>query len=227
MKQWSNDPVKRAVCAALMLCLLCSLTGCKKKALPQPKLPLSEAAVNAALEKTGLPGAIAADETQSIAPKHTLYVVRDPDNEMFVAGISSGDEGGERCLFASFTSDPDIPAELPFTWADWKEHIVFATLLFGGFADEEEVYRAFAGQTAPAEEETFEWDAQLPAAYCRVRYRLRPTRIIHTFPEPIIERYAYLVNVRIYESKALYDQQEQAAEAARKAYGNSSSEPTN
>lgn len=192
--------MKRSIFVFLVVCLLCSLAGCQKSTMPQPDFPLEEDVITDALEQTGLPGVISESETFSSIEGHIAYVLRDPmetygdtDNTMLIAGISSAITEGERFLSMIFLSAPDEPATLPFEWEDWKRQIVFTTLLFGGFNDEEEVYRAFFDKKIPEGEDRFEWDAQLPNGYCRVSYNFNTIR-----EQP------YTVRITIYESKSLY-----------------------
>jgi hypothetical protein len=187
--------------AVLAFGIICSLAGCQKSSMPQPDFPLEEDVIMTALEQTGLPGVISESETFSSIEGHIAYVLRDPtetygdtENEVVTASISSALTEGERFLGMIFLSAPDEPATLPFAWEDWKQQIVFTTLLFGGFEDEEEVYRAFSDKKTPEGEERFEWDAQLPAGYCRVSYSF------NTFREQ-----SYTVRITIYESKSLYE----------------------
>lgn len=191
----------RSIFVFLVVCLLCSLSGCQKSTMPQPDFPLEEDVITDALEQTGLQGIISESETFSSIEGHIAYALRDPaktyadtENKVLIAGISSAITEGERVLFVTFLSAPDEPATLPFVWKDWKQQIVFTTLLFGGFADEEEVYRAFSDKKIPEGEDRFEWDAQLPNGYCRVSYNFNT-----------ILAQPYTVRITIYESKSLYE----------------------
>jgi len=224
--------VKRLIFAFLAVGLLCSLAGCQKSippqpdvpseevastgamdqaGLPRPDFPLEEDVILTALEQTGLPGVISESETHSNLEGHMAYVLRDStktyadsDNKVLIAVISSAITKGERFLAVIFRSVPDEPATLPFVWEDWKQQIVFTTLLFGGFDDEEAVYRAFSGTETPEDEESFEWEAQLLGGYCTVSYQLNDSEVTHSFPEPIVDRAAYTVDITIYQSKLLY-----------------------
>ena len=226
--------MKRSIFVFLAVCLLCSLAGCQKSTMPQPDFPLEENVITDALEQTGLPGVISESETFSSIEGHIVYVLRDPaktyadtENKVLIAGISSAITEGERFLFVTFLSAPDEPATLPFVWKDWKQQIVFATLLFGGFADEEEVYRAFSNKETPESKESFEWEAQLPGGYCTVRYRLNASEITHSFPEPIVNRASYMVNVTIYESKSLYQKLQEKMKESKEQLESSPTEMPN
>ncbi len=191
--------MKRLICVILAVGSLCSLAGCQNGRLPRPDFPLEEEVVIAALEHTGLPGVISEDETYSNAEKHIAYALRDPtktyddtESKVLTLAISSAITKGERFLAVSFPSSPGEAARLPFVWEDWKQQIIFATLLYGGFEDEEELYRAFSNKDIPESEESYEWDAQIPGAYCRVSYSFKSN----------LARF----DVIIYESKSLYQE---------------------
>lgn len=219
--------MKRVICTFLAFGVLFSLAGCQKNALPRPDFPLEEDTILAALEQAGLPGVISESETRSYVEGQMAYTLRDPaktygdtENKVMVAGISSAITEGERFLSMIFSSAPGEPAAFPFAWEDWEKQIVFTTLLFGGFADEEAVYRAFSGKKTPEDEESFEWKAQLPGGYCTVSYRvndyLKATEVHNSSSEPIENIASYIVRVTIYESKALYQRMYQEMMEVRK-----------
>lgn len=195
--------MKRFISTFLAFSLLCALAGCQRNALPQPDFPLTENTITDALEKTGLPGVISESETYSSVEGHIAYTLRDPtetyedtENKVLIAGISSAITEGERFLGMIFLSAPDKPVSLPFAWEDWKQQIVFTTLLFGSFEDTEQVYRAFSNKRVPDDEEKFKWDVQLPGGYCTVSYSFNSNL-----------RSSYTVFINIYESKSLYEKQ--------------------
>lgn len=203
--------MKRWVCFFLVFGSLFSVAGCQKNALPQPSFPLEADAANAALEQTGLPWVISEPETQSFMEGHIAYTLRDPvetyagtENKLVNANLSSARVEGERFLSAIFPSPSAEPGTLPVAWEDWKRQIVFATLLFGGFADEEEVYRAFSGQEPPAGEEPLEWDATLPGGYCRASYQVRNTQATSSSLGNTILKQSVLMRLDLYTSESLY-----------------------
>lgn len=120
----------------------------------------------------------------------------DPSTRLLIAGITSATIEGERVLITVF-DQIDVADQM--SWEDWKQQIVFATLLYGGFEDEEQVYQAFADKELPYGENVFQgWDAQLPEGYCTVTYRT-----ISESSNPKQKRHA-LMGVNIYESQELY-----------------------
>ncbi|MDO4275989.1 MAG: hypothetical protein Q4D16_20155 [Eubacteriales bacterium] len=206
-----------------MLGMLCFVSGCKKDVLPQPTFPLDEEVVNAALEKSGLPGILSESETASWAEGQMVHAVRsltitysdtisaeeanaNPITRLLIASIVSNSSEiteGKRMLFIRF-GQIDVPDQM--TWEDWKQQIVFATLLYGGFEDEEQVYQAFADKELPClhGESSFQaWDAQLPGGYCIVNYR-----ISNETSKPVAKQEASM-GVYIYESKELYQRIQQ------------------
>lgn len=211
-----GDNIKRLIFIFLAvgaLGMLCFVSTYKKDVLTQPTFPLDEEVITVALEKSRLPGILSKSETTSSAEGQSMHVVRsptitysdiigaeeaysNPSTRLLIAAVSSVATGDERVLITVF-DQIDVPDQM--AWEDWKQQIVFATLLYGGFEDEEQVYQAFAGKELPSGENLFErWDAQLPGGYCTVTYRTskatnHPTRKQHAS-----------MGVNIYESQALY-----------------------
>ena len=170
--------MKRLIYVFLAVCVLgvlFSLTGPKKDERFQTTFPLEEEVITATLEKVGLPGVISESETDSYRKGHIQYVVRSPtetydgtDNSAFFAYISSAKDKGERVLYTIF--DQSVDSE-QIVWEDWKQQIVFATLLYGGFENEEEVYQAFLEKEVPEGKEFFGKAVELPGGYSRMSYR--------------------------------------------------------
>lgn len=217
--------MKRLIYILLTLGALCSLAGCQETGLSRPDFPLEEQVVNAALEQSGLPGAISKDETQSYAEWHTIYTLRDEDQVLPIAIISSSLREGERLFQIDFISPP-LSAGPAFAWEDWKQQLVFSTLLYGGFADAEQVYRAFSeqevseGKLPPYEDrelaeiiaERYKWDASLPTGYCRIDYELFNSIENGIENDPLDARVVAQsprMHITMYESKAHYEKEQQ------------------
>ncbi len=203
--------MKRLIYLFLAVCvlgiLLYSLTDCKKDERFQTAFPLEKEVITATLEKSGLPGIISESETTSYTEGHILYVVRSPtetydgtSNSVFLAGISSMNYEGERMLSTTF--DQRVVSD-QIEWEDWKQQIVFATLLYGGFENEEDVYRAFLEKELPDGKTSFGWDAHLSGGYCTVSYSSRSHTTYNEDNFPIRKQSAFL-RVNIYESYELY-----------------------
>ena len=185
---------------ACMLAAICLLSGCKKDVHFQTSFPLEEDAIVSALEKTGLQGKISDSETESYADGHILYVVRsetetygDSDNGVMIASVSSAETSDGRKLYAAF----DWTNTDEFSWEDWKQQIAFATLLYGGFANEDDVYKVFCEKELP-DSSPFVWEEELSGAHCRITYLSRSQKMYDENLYEVHENSAVLT-VSIYE----------------------------
>ena len=165
------------------LAIFCILTGCQKSREFQTVFPLDAATVNETLTKAGLPGSVREDETYSQQEGHVSYTIRrapehpdEPEDGVFVASVSSVQLTDGRLLYTTFVQHRDSDQ---FQWADWKQQIVFAAMLYGGFADEEAVYQALSEQGDPADGE-YRWEAELPEGCCRVSYGAKDNKTYGT-----------------------------------------------
>ena len=126
-----------AVCVVLAGCC-----GCGRQGLPVPEFPLEADVVEAALERAGLPWTIAAEE--SWAEGHTVHTLHDPEGRMVAIVSSTGEPQGRmlRLSFLPSENDPyGVSVSLPAQ--DWEKAVILGTILYGGFAEEREVYTAF------------------------------------------------------------------------------------
>lgn len=189
--------------------ILCMLAGCQKSRAFQTVFPLDAATVNETLTKAGLPGRVSEDETYSQQEGHVSYTIRrapespdEPEDGVFVASISSVGLPEGRLLYTAFVQHMDADR---FQWADWKQQIVFAAMLYGGFADEEAVYRALSEQSDPADGGS-QWEVELPEGYCRVSYSAKGNK---TYDEDGFEVHTYTATLRVdvFETQALYESQ--------------------
>ena len=142
---------------ALSICLSI-LCACNKDALPVPDYPLDAATVEEAVQQWGLSCIIQEDEQiRDMRPEQTLYVLYSVENTNFmIAGISSGQQDGERALFISFApfySYTAIPAE------ECESAIVFATRLFGGFRSSHQVYDRFMREYGKVNTERVQYES--------------------------------------------------------------------
>ncbi len=189
------------------LAIFCILTGCQKSRKFQTVFPLDAATVNETLTKAGLPGSVREDETYSQQEGHVSYTIRrapehpdEPEDGVFVASVSSVQLTDGRLLYTTFVQHRDSDQ---FQWADWKQQIVFAAMLYGGFADEEAVYQALSEQGDPADGE-YRWEAELPEGCCRVSYGAKDNK---TYDEDGFEVHTYTATLRVdvFETRALYE----------------------
>ena len=189
------------------LAIFCILTGCQKSREFQTVFPLDAATVNETLTKAGLPGSVREDETYSQQEGHVSYTIRrapespdEPEDGVFVASVSSVQLTDGRLLYTAFVQHRDSDQ---FQWADWKQQIVFAAMLYGGFADEEAVYQALSEQGDPADGE-YRWEAELPEGCCRVSYGAKDNK---TYDADGFEVHTYTATLRVdvFETRALYE----------------------
>ena len=189
------------------LAIFCILTGCQKSREFQTVFPLDAATVNETLTKAGLPGSVREDETYSQQEGHVSYTIRrapehpdEPEDGVFVASVSSVQLTDGRLLYTTFVQHRDSDQ---FQWADWKQQIVFAAMLYGGFADEEAVYQALSEQGDPADGE-YRWEAELPEGCCRVSYGAKDNK---TYDADGFEVHTYTATLRVdvFETRALYE----------------------
>ena len=187
--------------------ILCMLTGCQKSRAFQTVFPLDAATVNETLTKAGLPGSVREDETYSQQEGHVSYTIRrapespdEPENGVFVASVSSVQLTDGRLLYTTFVQHRDSDE---FQWSDWKQQIVSAAMLYGGFADGEALYQAFAEQGVPSDGEN-QWEVELPEGYCRVSYGAKDNK---TYDEDGFEVHTYTATLRVdmFETRALYE----------------------
>ena len=189
------------------LAIFCILTGCQKSREFQTVFPLDAATVNETLTKAGLLGSVREDETYSQQEGHVSYTIRrapehpdEPEDGVFVASVSSVQLTDGRLLYTTFVQHRDSDQ---FQWADWKQQIVFAAMLYGCFADEEAVYQALSEQGDPADGE-YRWEAELPEGYCRVSYGAKDNK---TYDADGFEVHTYTATLRVdvFETRALYE----------------------
>lgn len=173
---------KKIMPVMLLLCILI-LTSCKADSStpsPEPKFPLEESTITAALNELSLDWAISVDETQMTrdANRETvLYSLRDPEKKLneeseytiLYAGISSGFVDGKRCLSVTLNPSALDLNEKPFAWEDWKKEIILATILYGGYEEKEEVYEALSRIDVPEGEEGYQCGVNFSNGYCTVK----------------------------------------------------------
>lgn len=188
-----------------VLVAICICGGCQKRVKFQTPFPLEESMVIAMLDEAGLPGKISEFETESYFDGHTVYVVRsetesygDDNIGIMVASVSSAITEDGRALNVDF----DRLNVEQFSWEDWESQIAFATLLYGGFDEEDIVYQAFCEKVLPATP-PYIWDVILPEGYCRISYRPRSFK---EYDEDGFEkkRQSAILRVSIFESFETY-----------------------
>lgn len=185
------------------------LTGCSANTerLAEPTFPLAQSDIQAVLDELSLPWIIIQEGTRHsfYDQEATMFSLRDiekklneeSENTILYAGISSGIERGSRELDVSLAAGSFGLAEKPFAWEDWKQEIILATILYGGFESREEVYRALARLDVPEDDRGFKQGVSLSNGYCVVtKSKSRPVSG------------DYVVWIHFYASEALYREAE-------------------
>lgn len=152
-----------------------------KEKMSKPEFPLDKDTILKTIGELGLPCVISEDESQESLSRenavYSNYILRDPERKYNVdngdavlyAGIISGMVDGNRYLSSVFDAKSLMRDEKPFAWEDWKQEIIFTSVLYGGFEDEEEVYWALSGLAVPDDDGVLKWGIQLSDGYCGVQ----------------------------------------------------------
>ncbi|MDC7290604.1 hypothetical protein NXH76_22705 [Blautia schinkii] len=189
-----------------------------KERLPEPEFPLSEDVIKDALDELGLDWVIPQDEIQQVSKENVegvIHVFRDPvktqyeysTSPLLYGGVSSGFVEGKRHLSISFDSRGYGLYGAPFAWEDWKQGIILGTMLYGGFEDKEEVYRALSELEVSDDDSIREWEVSLSKGYCWVH---RSSTDRNTSEE------GYYVWINFFESEEDYQKDKQKREEIRK-----------
>lgn len=195
--------MKKAIALIMCICILaalCLMSGCTKEESPQASCPVDEETILSALKKTGLQGKISESETESYKDGHILYVVRsetetydDPDNGVLVAGVSCAETEDGRMVSGTF----DRLNTEQFSWEDWKQQIAFAALVYGGFDNEDAIYKAFCEKELP-DSSPFVWEEELLGVRCSITYQPRSQKK-YDDNQYEVHKYAAILTVNIYE----------------------------
>lgn len=201
--------MRKHVLWLLLLGITLVLTGCKtaEEKPPEPQFPLGESAIQEVLDELSLPWVIIEEDTRNIFGNYeaSQYSLRDPEKKLndtsestiLYAGILSGTARGERELNVTLIAGSFGLAEKPFAWKDWKQEIIMATMLYGGFEHREEVYNALSRLDVPEDDSGFEEGVSFSNGYCVVtKGKSRPVSG------------DYVMWIHFYASEALYREAE-------------------
>lgn len=131
--------MRRAINIIVMLCTIAVLCcGCSKQQLPMPIYPLDMTTVETALAEVELPWTIINEEAWGEG--RILYELCNEENKG-IAFISSAEDDNTRALQLSFFSSTELYASLPVE--DWDKVVRLATIFYGGFENEGQVYDVF------------------------------------------------------------------------------------
>lgn len=212
-KRW----VKLLVCVLLAAAAISVLVFSQKKdPLPRPEFPLSEAALTAALEETGLAWSIEqADTFTSAADISISYSLNRPEsgkdyNTFFVNSFDSEEYGRRLQIFFVEPQNRLWTYETvnDARWEDWRDTLVLVARLYGGFEDAEEIYRTCSAVELPKDNQIL-WQGALTGGYFRMTTKspMKPDRF----------SLGNTVSFNVYESEAYYLKFAEKAEEAQKA----------
>lgn len=157
---------------------MCMLSGCKKQTLPVPEYPVDTASVAAALQEAQLAWKI--EEMEAWLDDQSVFALH--HDEELVASFVNGKKDGERVLNIAFSgSFANAHLRSP---EEWEKAFRFATHLYGGFENADQVYLQFASDfdtkntvSKNAErimggragyEEISRWQSEIDGVHCRV-----------------------------------------------------------
>lgn len=204
--------MKQTLCVLVALGVILSLSACQNA--EKSNFPLEADAVNAAIEQMALPWVLSESEDLSGTGDLIAHTI---NTEEGCKVIVSGSLYKREKIMTMYSVSEQVAEKPDFSWADWKRNIEFAAVLYGGFADQEELYLVLSLQEMPEFEElqvdgdalpggeSLHWVAKLPAGYCVVTWTRYAAIITHMFPAPVIEKWSSRLNVTIYETEKTYD----------------------
>ena len=226
-----RKPMKKHIILGLLIAGLLTLTACvenspytegpdsiPKESMAEPEFPLDKGTIMKTVDSLNLPCVISEDESEELLTRentvYSNYVLRDPERKyhedsldtILYGGIISGIVDGNRYMSTIFDAKSHMVNDKPFAWEDWKQEIIFITILYGGFEDEEEVYRALSKLEVPDDDKVLKWGVQLSNGYCGVQ---RSSNI-----QPADSR-GYTIWINFYETEELYLKMEQEKKEAQ------------
>lgn len=233
-----RKPMKKHIILGLLIAGLLTLTACvenspytegpdsiPKESMAEPEFPLDKGTIMKTVDSLNLPCIISEDESEELLTRentvYSNYVLRDPERKyhedsldtILYGGFISGIVDGNRYMSTIFDAKSHMVNDKPFAWEDWKQEIIFITILYGGFEDEEEVYRALSKLEVSDDDKVLKWGVQLSNGYCGVQRS--------SITQPADSR-GYTIWINFYETEELYLKMEQekkeAQEKVRKEY---------
>lgn len=189
--------------------------GCQKQeALPRAEFPLTEEAVESAVELSDLDWSIertdesVIEEPTQSTPRIT-YSLTLPDGkvdfaEVFVTSYQSERFGRFMEVIRHWNKDRIADFQGEFSWEDCRELLELSARLYGGFQSDDEIFKACSAAPLPTDERTL-WQGQLTGGYCLIE-AIRP---IQTWEEP---KGGGNIYVTIYETESAFEQMQEYRE---------------
>ena len=134
-----QNKIKKSFFIVILLCAtITAFYSYKNHSLPVPAFPLQRQVLEDALSKSGLVWEIAEEEV--VKDGHILYTLNNSQGQPS-AFVSSVESSGKRILQINFLTSKGSPSNIP--QKDWEKAVSFATILYGGFRNQTQVYDNF------------------------------------------------------------------------------------
>ena len=133
--------------------------------------PLMAEKVEQAVRQLDMPLAISPNETKSFTEGQIAYTLRSGGEDLFPWGaVSSAVYGGGK-RFCQVTHLEAAGEDITFHWEDWQKTITLAGKLWGGFDDDDQLYRQLSDLNIPDDTVTgASWETETDGGFCRVSY---------------------------------------------------------
>ena len=136
-----------------------------KEPLPLTTLPLDTDTIGRTLEQLDLSYSLKED-TKMPHPDRSRISLYNHDNEnFFVYGITSGVKNNERLVLVTL-----VPHNAPTALSeeDWKDSILLATMLYGGFESKTYIYDSFISEYTQGDSN---WQLHVDGTTCEIEFR--------------------------------------------------------
>lgn len=133
--------------------------------------PLMAEKVEQAVRQLDMPLTISSEETKSFTEGQIAYTLRSGGEDLFPWGaVSSAVYGGGK-RFCQVTHLEAAGEDITFHWEDWQKTITLAGKLWGGFDDDDQLYRQLSDLNIPDDTVTgASWETETDGGFCRVSY---------------------------------------------------------
>ena len=133
--------------------------------------PLMAEKVEQAVRQLDMPLTISSEETKSFTEGQIAYTLRSGGEDLFPWGaVSSAVYGGGK-RFCQVTHLEAAGEDITFHWEDWQKTITLAGKLWGGFDDDNQLYRQLSDLNIPDDTVTgASWETETDGGFCRVSY---------------------------------------------------------
>lgn len=151
------------------------------KRMPDTECPLTEETIVSAMKECDFPEDIYVEYNEDGVPEGypaAAYTLRREDKEVYAGhcmGILSTQYNDARNLGLTINT---IDREREVSEKELEQAVVFATQLFGGFRNEQRVYKALKKEINL--QENFEWTKKIDGFVCNVKYKAGDEEIAYT-----------------------------------------------